>query len=81
VTHSAVSHQIKQLEKNLGITLFKRTNRGLIISAEGETLLPVLIECFDRISAALDNICEVKQDNVILEFQLLAQQFIHSLEW
>ncbi len=65
VTHSAVSHQIKQLEQNLGIILFKRTNRGLIITAEGETLLPVLTESFDRISAALDDIREVEQDNVI----------------
>lgn len=56
VTHSAVSHQIKQLERQLGTSLFLRTNRGLQITAEGEMLLPVLAECFDRISTSLDQI-------------------------
>jgi LysR family glycine cleavage system transcriptional activator len=65
VTHSAVSHQIKQLEQELGIKLFQRTNRGLNITAEGATLLPVLVESFDRISASLDDIRQVEIDNII----------------
>ena len=65
VTHSAVSHQIKQLEQILGVTLFKRTNRGLIITASGEALLPVLIDSFDRISAMLDEICQIEHDDAI----------------
>jgi len=56
VTHSAVSHQLRRLEQELGVELFKRTNRGLQITAEGETLAPVLIESFDRIAATIDNL-------------------------
>lgn len=56
VTHSAVSHQLRRLEQELGVQLFKRTNRGLQITAEGETLAPVLIESFDRIAATIDNL-------------------------
>ena len=56
VTHSAVSHQLKRLEADLGVTLFQRTNRGLKISVEGETLLPILMDSFDRISTALDEL-------------------------
>jgi len=56
VTHSAVSHQLKQLEDELGLTLFQRTNRGLKITADGEALFPVLLESFDRISATLDEL-------------------------
>ena len=65
VTHSAVSHQLKLLESSLGVELFHRTNRGLRITADGETLLPVLIESFDRISTTLDEIRHLDQDDVI----------------
>ena len=41
VTHCAVSHELKQLEPSLGISLFLRTNRGCKITSQGETLLPV----------------------------------------
>jgi len=53
VTHSAVSHQLKQLESMLGLRLFERSNRGLKITPGGEILLPVLSESFDRIDSTL----------------------------
>jgi LysR family glycine cleavage system transcriptional activator len=65
VTHSAVSHQIKLLEQSLGVSLFQRTNRGLIISAHGESLLPVLMQSFDAISLALDDIRSHDHDDAI----------------
>ena len=39
-TQSAVSVQIRKLESGLGATLFKRTPKGMILTAAGETLLP-----------------------------------------
>ena len=56
VTHSAVSHQIKQLEEHLGAPLFLRSNRGVRLTGAGETLLPVVGESFDRVAAALDGL-------------------------
>lgn len=56
VTHSAVSHQLKQLEAQLDTRLFERSNRGLRITASGELLLPVLSESFDRIDATLTHL-------------------------
>lgn len=53
VTQAAVSHQVKSLESQLGVTLFKRLPRGLMLTREGETLLPVLRESFDRIAQTL----------------------------
>lgn len=50
VTQAAVSHQVKSLEAQLNVTLFKRLPRGLMLTSEGETLLPVLRESFDRIA-------------------------------
>ncbi|MGF6094700.1 LysR family transcriptional regulator [Pseudomonas sp. 18175] len=54
VTQAAVSHQVKSLEVQLNVTLFKRLPRGLMLTREGETLLPVLRESFDRIAHTLD---------------------------
>ena len=56
VTHSAISHQLKLLESQLGTRLFERTNRGLKITASGEILLPVLSESFDSINATLTHL-------------------------
>ncbi len=65
VTHSAVSHQLKQLEKSPGLTLFLRTNRGLNITDQGETLLPVLRDSFDQISVTLDELRHHDPHNAI----------------
>lgn len=54
VTQAAVSHQVKALEEQLGIALFRRLPRGLMITAEGESLLPVLRESFDRMADAIE---------------------------
>jgi LysR family glycine cleavage system transcriptional activator len=39
VTHSAVSHQIKQLEEHLGVRLFERLPRKVVLTAEGTVYL------------------------------------------
>ncbi|WP_213941260.1 LysR family transcriptional regulator [Pseudomonas sp. dw_612] len=56
VTQAAVSHQVKSLEAQLSVTLFKRLPRGLMLTSEGETLLPVLRESFDRIAETLERL-------------------------
>ncbi|GLR53191.1 LysR family transcriptional regulator [Shinella yambaruensis] len=54
VTQAAVSHQVKSLEEQLNVVLFKRLPRGLMITAEGESLLPVLRDSFDRMADAVE---------------------------
>lgn len=54
VTQAAVSHQVKSLEERLEVTLFRRLPRGLGLTAEGEALLPVVSESFDRMSDLLE---------------------------
>ncbi len=49
VTQSAISHQVRALEDELGIRLFLRLTRQLRLTEAGETLLAVLRESFDRI--------------------------------
>ncbi|WP_181706029.1 LysR family transcriptional regulator [Chthonobacter rhizosphaerae] len=54
VTQAAVSQQVKQLEARLNVVLFRRLPRGLMITAEGEALLPVLRDSFDRMADMLE---------------------------
>ncbi|APO78299.1 LysR family transcriptional activator AmpR (plasmid) [Rhizobium etli 8C-3] len=54
VTQAAVSHQVKRLEEMLKVSLFRRLPRGLLITEEGLSLLPVVRDVFDRIGSALD---------------------------
>jgi LysR family transcriptional regulator of beta-lactamase len=56
VTQAAVSHQVKSLEAQLNVTLFKRLPRGLMLTSEGETLLPVLSTSFDHIAQMLERL-------------------------
>lgn len=54
VTQAAVSHQVKLLEQRLGVPLFRRLPRGLMITEEGLALLPTLKESFDRMADMLE---------------------------
>lgn len=53
VTPAALGHQVKALEERLGAPLFKRLPRGLALTDEGQALLPVLRESFDRMAEML----------------------------
>jgi LysR family transcriptional regulator of beta-lactamase len=53
VTQAAVSHQVKGLEARLGVVLFRRLARGLVLTDEGQALLPVVQDSFDRIGRTM----------------------------
>jgi LysR family glycine cleavage system transcriptional activator len=53
VTQAAVSHQIRALEEHLGAPLFRRMNRALILTDQGQLLLPAVREAFDRLRAGV----------------------------
>ncbi len=54
VSQGAVSHQVAQLERRLGTRLFHRLPRGLALTDEGQALVPVVADAFDRVAATLD---------------------------
>lgn len=56
VTQAAVSQQVRSLEQRMGVQLFRRLPRGLMITAEGEALLPVVGDAFDRLATTLDRV-------------------------
>lgn len=49
VTPTAISHQIRQLEESLGIALFLRKPRRLLLTSQGRELQSVLQDAFDSI--------------------------------
>lgn len=56
VTQAAVSHQVKALEEFLGVQLFLRRNRSLLLTPEGQAYFLELKEIFDHIVQATDRV-------------------------
>lgn len=52
VTQAAVSHQIKSLEDFLGLKLFRRRNRSLLLTEEGQSYYLDIKEIFTSINEA-----------------------------
>ena len=50
VTPAAISHQVKALEEQLGVPLFRRLTRALRLTEAGQAALPPLREGFDRLA-------------------------------
>lgn len=56
VSQGAVSQQVAQLEARLGVPLFRRLPRGLMLTDEGQALYPVMVDALDRVGATLERI-------------------------
>lgn len=65
VTQAAISHQVKGLEESLGLALFRRVNRSLLLTDEGQALYPDLGNAFDTIAAAVERLYERDQAGVL----------------
>lgn len=52
VTQAAVSHQVKALEQHLGMRLFRRLNRALLLTDEGQAYLPAVSRAFTLLREA-----------------------------
>ena len=56
VTQAAVSHQIKGLETQLGVRLFRRSPRGLLLTDAGQAYLSDIRDAFDGLRQATDRL-------------------------
>lgn len=56
VTQAAISHQVKTLEEQLGLQLFRRLNRRLLLTDHGQAYLSTLTSVFDEIDAATERL-------------------------
>ena len=57
LTHSAVSHQIRILQEELGITLFDKAGRGLSLTTEGSRFSRRVEAAFAEIEDAAHELC------------------------
>ncbi len=53
VTPAAISQQLKTLEDYLGVQLFRRLNKALLLTDAGQACLPGLQEGFDKLAEAV----------------------------
>ena len=65
VTHGAVSHQVKALEATLGIRLFNRERRRLVITEAGREYLAVVRDALDRIAAGTQRLVERQSSGIL----------------
>jgi DNA-binding transcriptional LysR family regulator len=57
ITQSAVSRQIRALEDRLGVTLFERRHRSLVLTEPGRILQRVASEMLERLQEVADRLC------------------------
>lgn len=58
VTPTAISHQIKKLEEYLGVSLFRRRTRGLVLVEAGQLLSKELHPVFLNLDQAMEHVME-----------------------
>jgi DNA-binding transcriptional LysR family regulator len=65
VTQTAISHQIKRLEEELGVRLFVRQNRALTLTPEAKDYLPGIRAAFNDLRLATDRLLRKDDDHVL----------------
>ncbi|HLZ05596.1 MAG TPA: transcriptional regulator GcvA [Bradyrhizobium sp.] len=71
VTQTAISHQIRRLEEELGIRLFVRKNRALALTPQARDYLPGVRAAFNDLRLATDRLLR-KDDDKVLTVSTLA---------
>ena len=70
VTQTAISHQIRRLEDELGVKLFIRQNRALTLTPEAKDYLPGIRAAFNDLRLATDRL--LSKDDRVLTLSTLA---------
>ena len=78
VTQSAVSKQIKNLEENIGIALFQRSNKQLILTQEGKLLLSCCQKIFSQLEICL---IDLNQKNAEKNQLVLSCEPTIAMKW
>ncbi len=65
VTQTAISHQIRRLEEELGVRLFIRQNRSLSLTPEATEYLPGVRAAFNDLRLATDRLLRRDDDHVL----------------
>ena len=71
VTQAAVSHQVKALEEDLGMPLFRRFNRRLMLTDAGQEYYPHLRDALDLIHQATQRLRQLQDSETTLRVSVL----------
>jgi LysR family glycine cleavage system transcriptional activator len=71
VTQAAVSHQVRTLEDWLGLKLFRRHGRAVLLTEAGQTYLPGVREALDGLAAATSGLL-ARESSGVLTVSVLA---------
>jgi LysR family transcriptional regulator, glycine cleavage system transcriptional activator len=66
VTQTAISHQIRRLEEQLGLRLFERRNRGLALTREAQGYLPSVRAAFEDLRQATARLQRPGRDELLV---------------
>src|SRR5262245_43491747 len=65
ITQASVSRQIKTIEEQLGVTLFRRLNRALLLTEEGQALARAVAAALAGITEAVARLPALAEDRPI----------------
>lgn len=65
VTQTAISHQIRRLEEQLGIRLFLRRNRALLLTREAQAYLPAVRAAFEDLRRATERLRRPEREGLL----------------
>ena len=66
-TQSGVSHTLKRMEQELGLSLFYRDRNGAYLTAAGEEILPYvsqIVQCQDNLQQTVENLHDLNQGSL-----------------
>ena len=65
VTPAAIGQQVKLLEDHLGVALFRRLHRALMLTEAGQMCLPGVRDGFDRLTEAMARLSQLEDAGVL----------------
>jgi LysR family transcriptional regulator, glycine cleavage system transcriptional activator len=73
LTPAAISHQIKEIEEQLGVELFHRTSRAMRLTASGEVLYEATIEALAGLTRAVSRARKLTRGSTLLKVTVPAE--------
>jgi LysR family glycine cleavage system transcriptional activator len=73
LTPAAVSHQIKEIEDQLGVVLFTRTSRTIRLTEAGSALVDASVDALDLLNRAVSRARKMTRGTALLKVTLDAQ--------
>ncbi|OGO79879.1 MAG: hypothetical protein A2Y21_07790 [Clostridiales bacterium GWC2_40_7] len=79
MSQSNLSASIKNLEKELDLSVFERTNKGIRLTATGQELIRYMDVILEQINY-IEDLCNISQNEIPLSFKVSSQHFSYILK-